>query len=244
MPKTVFVAGATGAIGSRLVPMLVARGHAVFGLTRRQEKAAALRAMGATPVVCDVYDTAALSDALLRARPDIVIHQLTDLPPGLDPAQMEAALPRNARVRREGTASLMAAALRSGARLMVAQSIAWTYAEGPRPYTEDAPLDLHAEGRRGVTVQGAKALEDIVMNTAGITGIVLRFGELYGPGTGADTAHGKRMPLHVDGAARATLLAMDRGRAGIYNIAETNGEVSTDRARRELGWTDAFATGG
>ncbi|AOB29941.1 dTDP-glucose 4,6-dehydratase [Bordetella sp. H567] len=239
MTKTLFVAGATGAIGSRLLPLLVARGYKVYGLTRRESRIDALRGLGAIPVVGDVFDAPRLSDALLAARPDIVIHQLTDLPPGLDPALMEAAAGRNARIRAEGTANLMRAAVDSGAGLMVAQSIAWAYADGPLPHAESAPLDIHAEGRRGVTVRGVRALEDTVLHTPGITGIVLRFGQLYGPGTGSDTAQGLSMPLHVDGAARATLLAMEDGRAGVYNIAEANGQVSTDKARRELRWIDA-----
>jgi nucleoside-diphosphate-sugar epimerase len=236
MTKTIFVAGATGAIGSRLVPLLAARGHKVYGLTRRQSRADALRGMGAIPVVADVYDRGRLSEAVLAARPEIVIHQLTDLPPGLDPALMDEWLGRNARIREEGTANLVAAALGGGASLMVAQSIAWAYAEGPLPYKEEAPLDIHAYGKRGFTVRGVQALEDAVLRTPGITGIVLRFGQLYGPGTGSDSAEGKGMPLHVDGAARATLHAMDDGRAGVYNIAESCVQVSTDKARRLFGW--------
>jgi nucleoside-diphosphate-sugar epimerase len=243
MTKTIFVAGATGAIGSRLLPLLAARGYSVYGLTRRADKAAWLRGLGAIPVIGDVFDTGKLSDALRAARPDVVIHQLTDLPPGLAPALMADAAVRNAHIRRAGTASLMKAALDSGARLMVAQSIAWAYADGPLPHAEDAPLDIHADGRRGVTIGGVKALEDTVLGTPGIAGIVLRYGQLYGPGTGSDDAEGKSMPLHVDGAARATLLAMDDGRPGVYNIAESNGEVSTDKARRRLGWNDALSTG-
>jgi nucleoside-diphosphate-sugar epimerase len=243
MNRTIFVAGATGAIGSRLVPLLVARGHTVFGLTRRADRAPALRGLGATAVVGDVFDTDMLSEALCAARPDVVIHQLTDLPPGLDPALMADAADRNARIRRAGTASLMTAALHAGARLIVAQSIAWAYAPGPRPYAEDAPLDIHADGQRRVSVDGVKALEESVLHTPGIAGIVLRFGQLYGPGTGSDNSHGKNIPLHVDGAARATLLAMDDGRPGIYNIAESNSDVSTDKARRELAWDDIRGTG-
>jgi nucleoside-diphosphate-sugar epimerase len=244
MTQTIFVAGASGAIGIRLVPLLVARGYRVYGLTRRENKAAVLRNLGAVPVVGDVFDTDALSEALSAARPDIVIHQLTDLPPGLAPALMADATERNAHVRRAGTASLMTAAQRAGARLMVAQSIAWGYADGALPHTETTPLDVQAEGRRGVSVGGVRALEDTVLKTPGITGIVLRYGQLYGPGTGSDTAQGKSMPLHVDGAARATLLAMDDGRPGIYNIAESNHEISTEKARRDLGWHDAMSRKG
>jgi nucleoside-diphosphate-sugar epimerase len=236
MTKTIFVAGATGAIGSRLVPLLAARGHKVYGLTRRQSRADALRGMGAIPVVGDVYDRGWLAEAVLAARPEIVIHQLTDLPPGLDPALMEEWRDRNARIREEGTANLVAAALGGGAGLMVAQSIAWAYADGPLPYQEEAPLAVHADGKRGRTARAVQALEDAVLHTAGITGIVLRFGELYGPGTGSESAEGKSMPLHVDGAARATLIAMDDGRAGVYNIAESGDHVSMDKARRLLGW--------
>ena len=119
----IFLAGATGAIGKRLVPLLLDAGYSVIGTTRSTAKADGLRAAGAEPVVVDVFDAAALSAAVLQARPDVVIHQLTDLPPGLDPKQMTAGTQRNARVRSEGTQNLVTAMLEAKVRRLVAQSM-------------------------------------------------------------------------------------------------------------------------
>jgi len=235
MRERVFLAGATGAIGTMLIPLLRDAGFAVYGGTRRAERAAALEAQGVTPVVVDVFDAAALKEALVRIAPESVVHQLTDLPRGLDPAAMAEAVVRNARVRTEGTRHLMAAALAAGARRMVAQSIAWGYAAGPRPFTEDRPLDLAAEGLRRVSVSGVAALEQCVLGTPALTGTVLRYGQLYGPGTGTDAATGAS-PVHVEAAAWAALLALQRSEGGIFNIAEDNPELSSEKAQRLLGW--------
>src|SRR6516162_2121858 len=129
----IFLAGAAGAIGKRLVPLLLDAGHDVVGTTRSAAKAEALRAAGVEPVVVDVFDAPALSRAVSAARPDVVVHQLTDLPPGLDPGQMTEGSQRNARMRREGTRNLVVAALGSSVRRLIAQSIAWMYAPGPEP---------------------------------------------------------------------------------------------------------------
>jgi nucleoside-diphosphate-sugar epimerase len=239
MALCIFLAGASGAIGRRLVPLLRDAGHSVVGTTRAPAKAEMLRALGAQPVVLDVYDVAALDRAVTAARPQVVIHQLTDLPPDLDPARMEAATPLNARIRDEGTRNLVRAALAAGARRLVAQSIAWAYAPGPEPHSEDDPLELDAEGRRGVTVRGVAALERQVLNAPPLEGVVLRYGQLHGPGTGADAPRGAA-PLHVDAAAHAALLATERGAPGLYNIAEPNAYVTTDKARRELGFDAGF----
>src|SRR5436309_4011950 len=129
----IFLAGATGAIGKRLVPLLRKTGHHVVGTTRSTAKADALRAAGVEAVVVDVFDAAALANAVSAARPDVVMHQLTDLPPGLDPSRMAEAGPRNARMRSEGTENLVRAALASGVPRLIAQSIAWMYAPGSQP---------------------------------------------------------------------------------------------------------------
>ncbi len=236
MTQTIFVAGATGAIGTRLLPRLVALGHRVFGLTRSVAKSPALLSLGVTPVVVDVFHAEALSAAMCAAKPDIVIHQLTDLPRGLDPSQMEEGVRRNARIRAEGTANVVAAAQAAGAGLLVAQSIAWAYASGDEPYTEESPLDLHAEGLRVVSVGGVAVLEKAVLQAPDMTGIVLRYGQLYGPGTGEQSPADKKLPLHVDGAANAVLLAIQAKKPGIFNIVERNATVDTGKAQRELGW--------
>jgi len=234
----IFLAGAAGAIGKRLVPLLLDAGHHVVGTTRSTSKADALRIAGIEPVIVDVFDAPALSRAVSAARPDIVVHQLTDLPPGLDPARMAEGTRRNARMRREGTRNLVAAALAADVRRLVAQSIAWMYAPGPEPHAEDDPLDVHAAGTRAVTADGVATLERLTVASPPIDGVVLRYGHLYGPGTGADAAE---MPsLHVDASASAALLAIEKARRGIYNIAEPNGYLSTDKARRELGFEPSF----
>lgn len=236
MTHRVFVAGASGAIGTALVPLLIAAGYAVFGSTRRADRAKKLEDAGVTPVVVDVFDAPALRDALLHIAPQTVIHQLTDLPAGLDPARMAQAVTANARIRDEGTRQLVAAAVSAGSSRMIAQSIAWAYRPGVTPYDESCPLDVDAQGARGTSVRGVAALEQHVLEAASLTGTLLRYGQIYGPGTGADVAAGSS-PLHVEAAAYAALLALQRGKAGAYNIAEDAAEVSSAKAKRELGWS-------
>jgi nucleoside-diphosphate-sugar epimerase len=235
MGSRVFVAGATGVIGRRLVLLLVGAGYETFGTTRSQDKRGSIEALGAEPVVVDALDAHALRREVARVAPEAVVHQLTDLPPGLDPARMAAALPRNARVRIEGTRNLVAAALAAKARRLIAQSIAWVYAPGPRPHREEDPLDAGASGERQVTIEGVIALEQATLGSPPLIGTVLRYGQLYGPGTGRDAPAGDA-PLHVAAAAWGALLALQRQRGGIFNFAESDAYVSSDKARRELGW--------
>ena len=210
------------------------RGHRHDALARENRRD---RGQGATGVVVDALDAEALRRAVVAAKPDVVIHQLTDLPDVSDPAQMAAAREKNSRVRIEGTRNLMAAAKAANARRVIAQSIAFVYAPGPKPHREGDPLD-QSEAQR-VTIAGVIALEDAVLNTPGIDGIVLRYGRLYGPGTWFDKPGG-RGPLTCDAAAHAALLAVNRGTPGIYNIAEDDGEFAIDKARRELGFDPGF----
>jgi nucleoside-diphosphate-sugar epimerase len=230
----IFLAGATGAIGRRLVPLLVNARHYVIGTTRSATKADGLRAAGVEPVVVDVFDAPALSAALLKTQPDIVVHQLTDLPPGLDPSQMTEGTQRNARMRSQGTQNLVAATLGAGVHRLVAQSIAWIYAPGKEPHSEDDVLDIDAAGTRAITVAGVATLERLAISSPPIDGVVLRYGHLYGPGTGTNTAEAPA--LHVDAAAWAAVFAIEKARRGIYNIAEPSGYLSTEKARRELGF--------
>jgi nucleoside-diphosphate-sugar epimerase len=195
----IFLAGATGAIGRRLVPLLLSAGHDVVGTTRSTTKADGLWTAGVKPVVVDVFDAPALSVAVLEAQPDIVAHQLTDLPPGLDPSKMSEGTRRNARMRTEGTQNLVAAALGAGVRRLVAQSIAWMYAPAKEPHSEDDVLDIDAGGTRAITVAGVATLERLTMSSPPIDGVVLRYGHLYGPGTGTNAA--ETPALHVDAAA-------------------------------------------
>ena len=240
MPETIFLAGAAGAIGRCLGPMLVADGWRVVGTTRSPDRAAQLQQCGVEPAIVDVYDAAALVRAVSRAAPAIVIHQLTDLPRDADPSQLDEARARNARIRDEGTRNIVAATLAAGARRLIAQSIAFAYAEGPRPYAEVAPLDIGKPGTAGVTARGVASLESQVL-AAPLHGIVLRYGRLYGPGTGVDSPP-RGGPLHVAAAARAAMCALSRGEPGIYNIAEDDGFVDVSKAARLLGWTAQRST--
>lgn len=234
----VFLAGALGVIGRPLARLLRNAGHEVAGTTRSAAREAELRDLGLAPVIVDAFDADALRDAVVAARPDVVIHQLTDLPDVLDPAAMPAALERNARLRVEGTRNLVAAARVAGARRMIAQSIAFVYEPGGEPHREDDPLAGVARGEPAVSVRGVLALESQVLGS-GLDGVVLRYGRLFGPGTWTDRPQGPA-PLHVDDAAHAALLALDRGAAGIYNIAEDDGYASIAKARRELGFDPGF----
>ncbi|MCP2168405.1 NAD-dependent epimerase/dehydratase family protein [Goodfellowiella coeruleoviolacea] len=210
----VFVAGATGAIGRFLVPLLVAAGHQVTGTSRGQAGLAWLRDQGAHGALVDVFDPDGVRRAVTAAGPDVVVHQLTALSGG--------NLADNARIRREGTRNLVDAAHEAGVRRIVAQSIAWAYQPGTTPADERTPLDVTAPPPRAQTVAGVQALEDIVTEID--THVILRYGMFYGPGTwyapGGRTAGqlaagelaadaGVTSFVHVADAAEATLLALD-----------------------------------
>jgi nucleoside-diphosphate-sugar epimerase len=237
----IFLAGATGAIGRRLTPLLLAAGHEVTGSTRSPETARELNATGMHGVVVDVFDAAALRDAVVKSRPEIIIHQLTDLPRVVeDEARLAASYPRNARIRIEGTRNLIAAAQAASARRFIVQSVAFAYAPGAEPHSETDPLNVSA-GPRAVTVRAAADLERQVLSSE-MEAIVLRYGFFYGPGTWhADPI--RKPPLHIDAAAQATLVAVTRGQPGIYNIADEDGTVSIAKARAELGFDPAFRLG-
>jgi len=233
----VFLAGASGAIGRRLTPLLRQAGHDVTGMTRSADVAHGLEAAGVHPIVVDVYDAAALKQAVVAARPDVVMHQLTDLPRTLhDEAQLVAAYPRNARIRTEGTRNLIAAAKAAGARRFIVQSVAFAYAPGREPHVETDPLNV-ADGPRVVTVRAAADMERQVLES-GMEAVVLRYGLLYGPGTWTEGPT-RKPPVHVDAAAHAALLAVT-GETGIFNIADDEGTVSIDKARKEWGFDPAF----
>ncbi|MGZ6242701.1 MAG: NAD-dependent epimerase/dehydratase family protein [Candidatus Binataceae bacterium] len=235
MAKKIFLAGATGAVGRRMLPLLRAAGYEVTGTTRVASKAEELRAAGIIPAVVDVFDAAALKAAVAAARPDVIVHQLTDLPHGLKAELMAEGLIRNARLRIEGTRNLVDAALGAGARRFIAQSIAFVYAPGREPHDESDPLMSPAEEPWRSTMEGVVTLERLATSTPGLDGIVLRYGMFYGPGTGFEVAPGKPA-VHVDAAAKAAMLAIEGGTPGVYNIADDGGGVSTVKARRELGW--------
>jgi nucleoside-diphosphate-sugar epimerase len=234
----VFLAGATGVIGTPLVPQLLSAGHEVTAMTRSVIRAAQLEAAGADPVVCDVFDADGVRTAMADAAPDAVIHQITALPTRLDwgdPNVFDA----NNRVRTEGTRNLIGAALAGGAHRFVAQSIAFAYAPaGDFVKDEDAALFTDAPPPLGPGVAAVVEHEQLVTGTAGLEGLVLRYGLLYGPGTyydrrgstAADVLAG-RVPLveggtgmfswlHAADAASAAVVALERGAPGIYNVVD------------------------
>lgn len=235
----VFLAGASGVIGRRLCVLLRQAGHDVTGTTRRETNVGVLKTLGARPVIVDVLNAKGLLAAMVAAQPDVVIHQLTDLPDVIDPAKLPAMRAANARLRREGTRNLIDACEVLKVPRVIAQSIAWVYAPGMKPHREGDALDLTGQSVDRETVDGVIALEDAVTKTSGIDGVVLRYGRLYGPGTWTETPKGPA-PLHVDAAAYAALLALTQGKSGIYNVVEEDGEISAEKARRELGFDASF----
>jgi nucleoside-diphosphate-sugar epimerase len=215
----ILVAGATGVIGGRLVPMLLDAGHEVAGTTRRPERAEPLTKMGARPIIVDAFDAAALRAAVADERPDVIVHQLTDL----SAEDFDA----NSRLRAEGTRNLVAAARVAGVETMIAQSIAWVYAPGMTQAVEDDPLDPDAPPYASIA-----ALEAATGTMP--HGVVLRYGAVYGPGTwyAPDGAIAERVRagelaltpawtsfVHVEDAAAAALAALDWP-AGPVNIVD------------------------
>jgi nucleoside-diphosphate-sugar epimerase len=239
--KCIFLAGASGAIGQRLSPLLVAGGWRVVGTTRSANKAPLLRAMGVEPVVVDVFDAAALRAIVADVQPEVVIHQLTDLPFALAADKMADALVRNARLREEGTRNLVAAAVGAGARRLIAQSISFVYAEGPLPHREEDPLLPDDHPTYGETARALRSLEQQVL-AAPLEGLVLRYGLFYGPGTGfeAPIAPGS---VHVEAAAKAAELAVTKGAPGLYNVAEADPSITSEKAIRAFGWDAGWRVG-
>ena len=247
----VFVAGASGAIGRRLVPKLMGAGHEVTGMTRSEASAARIREAGVRAVVCDVFDGEQLTQAMRDAAPEVVVHQLTALPESFDVRKINYE-PTN-RIRTEGTRNLLAAACAAGARRMVAQSIAlmyapeggWVKGEGDRIFTE-APEPF------GAAARATEDLERQVVGADTIEGLVLRYGFFYGPGTYyasdgnlAEETRKRRQPIvgggtgvfsfiHVDDAAAATVAALDRGEPGTYNVTD-------DEPARMADWIPEYA---
>ena len=241
----VFLAGGSGAVGSRLVSLLAAAGHHVTASTRTSAKVAGLRAAGAEPVILDLLDRGAVTTAVTIARPDVIIHQATALAAvhGLKDFDREFSV-TNA-LRTEGTEYLIGAARAAGTKRFVAQSYAgWpTVREGGRVKSEDDPLDAHPPRTMARSLEAIRRLETAVSELREITGVVLRYGSFYGPGTSIGFApggepgdvlrliQGRKLPVigggrgvwsftHIEDAAAAAWLAAERGDAGIYNIVD------------------------
>jgi 2-alkyl-3-oxoalkanoate reductase len=238
----VFVAGATGAVGKRLVPLLVASGYEVTGSTRSAEKADSLRSVGATPAVVDGLDRNAVTRAVTRAEPEVVVHELTGLVGAKNFKKFDQEFALTNRLRTEGTDYLLEAARAAGAKRFVAQSYGnWNYARtGSGLKSEDDPFDPNPPANQRRTLEGIVYLEQAVTGAADIEGIALRHANHYGPGTsfaldGGDLVRLVRkgqLPvigdgagvwsfIHIDDLARATIAAIEHGRpGGIYNIVD------------------------
>jgi nucleoside-diphosphate-sugar epimerase len=230
----VYVAGGAGAIGRQLVPMLVAAGHSVTATTRSPERVRWLASVGARGVVVDALDAQTLRASVREASPAVVIHQLTSLAAGFGPAELRAT----AHLREVGTLHLARAAAEAGARRIVAQSAAWLYADGPQPHDEGQALRSLDDDPDNVTLRGIVALERGLLEAGPPEIVILRYGFLYGPHTGAATADAAPEPrVSVEAAARAAQLAVDGGAPGVYNVVDDGDVVSNRRIREELGWS-------
>jgi 2-alkyl-3-oxoalkanoate reductase len=236
----IFIAGATGAIGKRLVPLLIAAGHRVMGSTRTQGKFDAIRALGAEAVVLDGIDQPGINATIESFRPDVVVHQMTSLSSLKSLKHFDEDFEQTNRLRTLGTEYLLAAARSVGAKKFIAQSYAgWPNDRtGPRVQTEAAPYETNPPASMRKSLQAIVTLESFVRNASGITAIALRYGSFYGPGTslGADgevtklvrhrkfpvvgTGAGIWSFLHIEDAAQATKLAIDRAPAGVYNVVD------------------------
>jgi len=231
----VFVAGAAGAIGMRLVPRLVARGHQVTASTRTAEKARLLSALGADPVVVDGLDAASVGEAVARAEPDAIIHQMTALAGKPDLRRFDKWFARTNELRTRGTAHLLAAADAAGVERFVAQSYTgWNNVRTCGTVkTEEDPLDPEPTRAQTESLAAIRRLEHAVL-AAPLEGIVLRYGNFYGPGASdslVELLRKRRLPvvgggtgiwswIHLDDAAAATAAAVERGHRGIYAIVD------------------------
>jgi 2-alkyl-3-oxoalkanoate reductase len=231
----VFVAGATGAIGRRLVPQLVARGHEVIGTTLRPNRLDELVKMGAEAIVLDGLDADAVEKAVAHAWPDAIVHQMTALSGPQDLKRPDRWFAVTNQLRTEGTEHLLAAAAGAGVKRFVAQSfIGWNNSRDGGPVkTEDDPLDPDPLPEQSETLAAIRHVEWAV-TSAPLEGLVLRYGNLYGPGASewlVDAMNDRKLPIvgggtgvwsfiHVDDAASATVAALDHGTPGIYNVVD------------------------
>jgi nucleoside-diphosphate-sugar epimerase len=233
----VFVAGASGVIGRSLLPKLVAAGHEVTGTTRKEGGAEQIRAAGAEAAVCDALDAAAVEDAVIEASPEAIVSELTCLPEHYDLRKIDYE-PTN-RVRVEGGRNLISAGRKVGASRYVSQSIAFIYdPQGGWVKDEEAPTYVNPPGRFAAGLEPTLTSEREALGAEGMDGLVLRYGQFYGPdtyfdhdGSIAKQVRSRRFPIvgsgdgvfsfiHIDDAADATVAAVERGAAGVYNVAD------------------------
>jgi len=246
----VFVAGATGALGKQLVPMLVANGHDVVGMTRTDAKRVLLRHLGAEPVVADALDADAVGRAVGEAEPDVIVHQLTAIPPSIDMRHFDREFALTNRLRTEGTDHLLSAGRAAGVKRLVVQSNAGAaYARtGGLIKQEDAPLDTDPVPVMREGVAAIRHLEEAVTNVRWADGLVLRYGWFYGPGTSIaldppgsqiELIRKRQFPIvgagtgiwsfiHIEDAASATVAAVEGGPAGVYNVVDDEPAAVSD----------------
>jgi 2-alkyl-3-oxoalkanoate reductase len=244
----VFIAGASGAIGRRLVPQLVAAGHDVVGSTRSQEKTAELAALGAEPMVVDGLDEQAVLAAVRRAEPEVIIHQLTALKGVASLRRFDRTFAATNRLRTDGLDYLLSAARSVGARRLIAQSYTgWpNIRRGGAVKTEDDPLDPDPLPSMARTLAAIRYLEETLTHSEDVAGVALRYGGLYGYGTslGEGGEHvrlfvKRRFPIigdgagmwsftHIDDAASATVAALDHGQSGVYNVVDDEPAPSSE----------------
>ena len=248
----IFVAGGTGVIGRPLIGELLAKGHDVTALTRSPEEAEAVAKRGIEPAIADVFDANAVKAAVIRAQPEVLIQQLTALPKHYTREEMTAAAPLNNRLRLEGGANLLAAALAAGVRRYLRQSIAFWAVPGPGLADEETPLALAGSPAVAADARVVTELEQRLLENPNIEGFAMRYGFFYGPGTwfnpDGDVARQVRQEqfpivgngegvwswLHIEDAAIATVAAAERGDPGIYLIAN-------DQPLAVREWLPAFA---
>jgi nucleoside-diphosphate-sugar epimerase len=236
----IFLAGGTGALGRRLIPLLAKGGHHITATTRSREKFDTLRSLGAEPVVMDGLDRQSVLESVRSARPDVVVHEMTALTHLRNFRKFDEEFALTNRLRTEGTEHLLDAAQAAKARRFVAQSYAWwsDRRQGSHLKTEEEPIDPNPPRAMAQTREAIDRLETLVMNASGISGIVLRYGSFYGPGTFLDRGseileqvRRRRFPIfgngssvwsfiHIDDAAEATRLAIESRQTGIYNIVD------------------------
>ena len=235
----IFLAGGTGVVGRPLVPRLISDGHHVTAITRKPEKVALLESQGAEAVVCDVLDTAGVRNVVTAAAPEAVIQHLTDLPTDLNPRNLKKGYAANDRVRSEGSRNLVAAAEAAGASRYIAQNVCFLYAPvGPWVVGEDASLWTDAPEPFRASIRLHIDMERRIVENRNFEGLVLRYGFWYGPGTtfasdgytaravrrrqypvvGAGT--GVQSFIHMDDVVQTTVLALERGDPGVYNVTD------------------------
>lgn len=236
----VFLAGATGVVGRRLMPMLIEAGHEVIGTTRTPGNQAALEQAGAHPTLMDALDADSVHHAVRTAAPEVIVHEATALHGGMNLKKFDRSFATTNQLRRAGTAHLLAAAHAAGTTRMIAQSFTgWTNPRAGGDVTDETtPLDSRPTAASQETLAAIAYLERTVTEDDGLDGLALRYGMLYGPGTGlgdggdmlalvrkrqlplVGTGAGVWAFLHIDDAARATVAALDHGSPGVYNIVD------------------------